>query len=320
MTLRILARDLAYQGDAQAAVGAAKTAIDATAQLGNQRLSRGHMALALAALAAGDVALANNAISSVAGAICPQLAPQVNFHAAEVALASSDLDKADRYADLAVSSSTGWHLARALTTRARIAIARGAPAHAQRDAYEALANISKVQAYLGVPDTLECLAIAATETSATHAARLFGAAEAIRQTSGENRYPHYEAAYQAALASTRDTLGTDNFDNAWHEGAALSLDEAITYAQRSRREHKRPTSGWESLTPAEHHVIRLISQGLPNKTIAEKLRLSPRTVQVHLSNVYRKLGLQSRVQLAQEADRHSTAQSGLIDGGSARLV
>jgi DNA-binding NarL/FixJ family response regulator len=58
------------------------------------------------------------------------------------------------------------------------------------------------------------------------------------------------------------------------------------------------------LTPTELDVVRLASEGLGNKEIASRLFVSPRTVQAHLSHVYSKLGVSSRVQLAQEAGRH----------------
>ena len=85
----------------------------------------------------------------------------------------------------------------------------------------------------------------------------------------------------------------------------LSTTEAIAYAQRGRGERKRPSSGWASLTPAELDVVRLVSEGLGNKDIATRLFVSPRTVQSHLTRVYTKLGLTSRVQLAQEAARRA---------------
>ena len=107
------------------------------------------------------------------------------------------------------------------------------------------------------------------------------------------------------MDALRNTLGDKDFEASWAEGAALSRDEAIAYAQRGRGERKRPSSGWGSLTPAELDVVRLVSEGLGNKDIATRLFVSPRTVQSHLTRVYTKLGLTSRVQLAQEATRRS---------------
>ena len=122
---------------------------------------------------------------------------------------------------------------------------------------------------------------------------------------GTVRFKTYDAGYEASVAALREALGEKNFDAAWAEGAALSTDEAIAYAQRGRGERKRPSSGWGALTPAERDVVRPVSEGLGNKDIATRLFISPRTVQTHLTHVYTKLGLTTRVQLAQEAGRHA---------------
>ena len=100
-------------------------------------------------------------------------------------------------------------------------------------------------------------------------------------------------------------MGDKDFDSAWAEGAALSTEEAIAYAQRGRGQRKRPATAGASLTPTERDVVRLVSEGLANNDIAARLFVSPRTVQTHLTHVYSKLGLTSRVQLAQEAARHN---------------
>jgi DNA-binding CsgD family transcriptional regulator len=85
----------------------------------------------------------------------------------------------------------------------------------------------------------------------------------------------------------------------------LSTEDAIAYVQRGRGERKRPSTGWASLTPTELDVVRLVEDGLGNKEIAARLFISHRTVQTHLTHVYTKLALTSRVQLAQEASRQT---------------
>ncbi len=61
----------------------------------------------------------------------------------------------------------------------------------------------------------------------------------------------------------------------------------------------RPTfTGVESLTPSERRIADLAAVGRSNREIAEELYVTPKTVEVHLSNAYRKLGIRSRSGLA----------------------
>jgi DNA-binding CsgD family transcriptional regulator len=192
-------------------------------------------------------------------------------------------------------------------TRARVAIAEDELEQARHDAHDALSNCG-AGVVLCLADTLEVLAsLGATAGNQAEAARLFGAAAGIRQRTGEVRWRIYEDGYQESVKTLRGAMGDSDFEEAWAEGAALSAEEAIAHAQRGRGERKRPASGWASLTPAELDVVRLVSEGLGNKHIAARLFVSPRTVQSHLTRVYTKLGLSSRVQLAQEATRHTAA-------------
>ena len=122
-----------------------------------------------------------------------------------------------------------------------MAIAQGEPEQAERDAHDALARAAEIEAYLVIPDILECLAALAGDAgSHREAARLFGAAHAIRQRMGAVRFKVWDAGYEASVAALRDAMGEKDFDSAWAEGAALSTEEAIAYAQRGRGQRKRP--------------------------------------------------------------------------------
>jgi DNA-binding NarL/FixJ family response regulator len=57
-------------------------------------------------------------------------------------------------------------------------------------------------------------------------------------------------------------------------------------------------SGVDSLTPSERRVAEMAAEGPTNREIAQALFVTPKTVEVHLSSVYRKLGISSRAQLA----------------------
>ena len=298
----------AFQGDVDAAYEAAQSALSAAEAIGGFLEDAVYAVFANVALANGDAAAAMRAAESAwqhtsrqRESFTTRVAPM-----AEAALACGDLVVARRWADETVAVVPGWHRMVALTVRAFIAIAQDDPDQAERDCHDALALAVRTQGYLRVADTLECLArTAADGGNHPYAARLLGEAAGIRERMGHARFPMYQAGYDATMTTVREALGESDFDAAWAEGAALSTEEGIAYAQRGRGERKRPTSGWGSLTPMENDVVRLVAEGLGNKDIGARLFISPRTVQSHLTHVYAKLGLTSRVQLVQEAGRHA---------------
>ena len=61
---------------------------------------------------------------------------------------------------------------------------------------------------------------------------------------------------------------------------------------------------WEDLTPRELEVSRLVGGGLRYKEIAQQLEMSPSTLNNHLRNIFDKLQIRGRVELALEGNRH----------------
>ena len=78
--------------------------------------------------------------------------------------------------------------------------------------------------------------------------------------------------------------------------AAAVREELRAAGARPRRE---ALAGTSALTPSEHRVARLAAEGLGNRPIAQRLFLSRRTVETHLTNAYRKLGIRGRDELAE---------------------
>ncbi|CNF36370.1 regulatory protein [Mycobacterium tuberculosis] len=76
-----------------------------------------------------------------------------------------------------------------------------------------------------------------------------------------------------------------------------------------RRRHwnhrERTAAGWGSLTGTEQRISGLVAQGLTNQRIADQLFISVHTVAFHLRQVFRKLNVRSRVELARQVLEHS---------------
>jgi DNA-binding CsgD family transcriptional regulator len=74
--------------------------------------------------------------------------------------------------------------------------------------------------------------------------------------------------------------------------------------RRGRRSARgRPETGWASLTPTESSVVQLVAEGLRNGDIADRLFVSRRTVETHITHVFGKLAISSRTELVAMAGR-----------------
>jgi DNA-binding CsgD family transcriptional regulator/tetratricopeptide (TPR) repeat protein len=105
--------------------------------------------------------------------------------------------------------------------------------------------------------------------------------------------------YARGIAAARAQLDEAAFAAAWAEGRAMTLEQAIEYALVQPVESSQPIASAQAhdpnaLTPREIEVLRLALAGLSDTKIAEKLVISRRTVNTHLSSIYSKLRVNSR--------------------------
>jgi non-specific serine/threonine protein kinase len=131
------------------------------------------------------------------------------------------------------------------------------------------------------------------------AARLFGAtmAHPVR-TAGAGSLAAWPA---DDVAAARAALGDAAFAAAWAEGERMSLDEAAAYALTLEPPPStRAPSGRAAtaLTPREQEVAGLIADGKTNREIAEALVIAEPTAERHVANIFNKLGVHSRAQVA----------------------
>jgi HD-GYP domain-containing protein (c-di-GMP phosphodiesterase class II) len=122
----------------------------------------------------------------------------------------------------------------------------------------------------------------------TRTSRILAAAD-VFQAMGEDR------PYRPALAPDARATALQS------EAAAFRLDrDAVRCVLAAAGEYVRPArTSWPSgLTDREVEVLRLISRGVSNRTVAERLVISPKTAGRHIENIYGKINVSSRASAA----------------------
>ncbi|MFF9331106.1 helix-turn-helix transcriptional regulator [Streptomyces albogriseolus] len=108
-----------------------------------------------------------------------------------------------------------------------------------------------------------------------------------------------EGKKQQAVAAL--THAQDTYAESGAHAAAARVRQTLKGAGAAGRRTapiQRPVQGWGALTASEKKIARLIAQGHTNRSAADLLVVSPHTVNTHLTSVFRKLDINSRVQLA----------------------
>jgi DNA-binding CsgD family transcriptional regulator len=183
---------------------------------------------------------------------------------------------------------------------------------------ESLAIFQEIGATRRIPRTLVTLAGVALQvgrgaSGAQQGARLLGAAQAIHDRLGWPMAGAARRQYERQVAALGAALGDQAFAAAWAVGQELTLDQAVAEADRiAAAVQTRAESGQTiappsvaaypaGLTEREAEVLRLVARGLTGARVAERLVISPVTVNTHLRNIYSKLGVNSRTAAARFA-------------------
>ena len=165
----------------------------------------------------------------------------------------------------------------------------------------------------GIALALEGLAgIAAALGQARSAARLLGTAETLRAATDVALSPLDHAFNERTQALVRARLGEHVFQTERDQGRSLTLEQALARHSPSApampsspmfTSPSLPTSPHE-LTAREVEVLRLVAQGLSDSAVAERLVISPRTVQGHVRSIFSKLSVNSRTAATRYAIEH----------------
>jgi predicted ATPase/DNA-binding CsgD family transcriptional regulator len=152
--------------------------------------------------------------------------------------------------------------------------------------------------HFAITHALDAMAgLAAAHQQHERALQLAGASSAARDASGLRLPPHLLAPRDRWLEPARRRLGKKAADQAWELGRRLKVNDAIAYGlgetEKVSSDGLTPT-----LTRREKEIAELVSQGLTNRQIADRLVLSVRTAESHVESVRNKLGFQSRAQIA----------------------
>jgi predicted ATPase/DNA-binding CsgD family transcriptional regulator len=155
---------------------------------------------------------------------------------------------------------------------------------------------------LGIAECLEGFAAAAAATRrAGRAARLLGAAAALREVTGAPLPATDRERYEDVVRRIHAQLDPQDFERQHAIGGGLGAEQAVAYALR---ESDEPSPGQHGLTGRERQIALLVARGLTNQQIARSLLVTRRTVSSHLEHIFAKLDVQTRAEVAVWITRH----------------
>ncbi|HEX2911468.1 MAG TPA: LuxR C-terminal-related transcriptional regulator [Chloroflexia bacterium] len=207
--------------------------------------------------------------------------------------------------------------ASALHVKGMVALRQQNYAGAQKALLESLSINWQLSNQLGVANNIIIVAelgVAQDEQpqGLYYAVPLLGWLSSFDPALGGKMPPLARHSFEASLKASRARLDESTFQKLWSEGNLLSLEQAYTLAQQAglsgaltgtvqtgtdqvlAEKVTNDSLYFEKLTSREIEVLRLVVTGLTNAQIAEKLFVTSRTVNAHLTSIYAKLEVTAR--------------------------
>ncbi len=151
----------------------------------------------------------------------------------------------------------------------------------------------------------------------TWAAQLWGAAAQLRESGGTSMSPLDHTDYTQAVIEARKQLGEKVLTAFYEQGRTMTPTQILASREQTpqpepevpssplTKSKSKPVSPYpDELSAREVEVLRLIAQGWTSAQIAEHLVISPRTVNTHLTSIYRKIQVTTRSAAARYAFEH----------------
>jgi predicted ATPase/DNA-binding CsgD family transcriptional regulator len=212
-----------------------------------------------------------------------------------------------------------WGTAEVLSLLARTATIQGDYLEARTLFEESLALCREEGKEVGKPTIASCLEGLAElflcQGESVWAVRLWGLSEAFREAIGVPMLPIERPDYERAVAAARRHLGQRAFAATWAQGRRMTLEQVLVALRAlpppiaaepvAAPPTTKPAVSPAGLTTREVEVLRLVAQGLTDAQVAEKLVISPRTVNTHLKSIYGKIQVTSRSAATRYALEHN---------------